>query len=62
MVWNPSLCIQLYTQEPDQQLYPQEKGQSVKIIDSKANTLVHNLQMVNSWLLSWSKYYCCYDK
>jgi hypothetical protein len=34
-IWNPSLCIQLYSQQPDQQLYAPGKGQRVKIMDSK---------------------------
>lgn len=35
IIWIPPLCIQLYSQQSDQQLYPQDKGQSVKIMDSK---------------------------
>ena len=35
MVWIPPPCIQLYSQQSDQQLYPQDRGQSVKIMNSK---------------------------
>ena len=39
MVWNPSLCIQLYSQQHDQQMYPQEKAQSLKITVSNLTPL-----------------------